>query len=235
MFWYILLKQCRYSGASFNIVHKIRAAQHSVINWLLELRDTIFTFFLPVKTWYFLSTLNLTILNPLVCDWTRNAITWGQRKTTKNTTYTDTLPRKTKMLWWVGMEFLFIMFFYLMTDKYAVLHRIVTVKPLWCSLRDLVSFKQFKKREKHPWRSVTFNKVAGFSNFLKLCKWYQIAKATHMADKEHDREPKTWIGFAKTQMTTFSFFFDFAARLQLLCCYCWLARSFARKKKCQLF
>ena len=29
-----------------------------------------------------------------------------------------------------------------------------------------------------------------------------------MADKEHDREPKTWIGFAKTQMTTFSFFFD---------------------------
>ena len=177
MFWYILLKQCRYSGASFNIVHKIRAAQHSVINWLLELRDTIFTFFLPVKKWYFLSTLNLTILNPLVCDWTRNAITWGQRKTTKNTTYTDTLPRKTKMLWWVGMEFLLIMFFYLMTDKYAVLHRIVTVKPLWCSLRDLVSFKQFKKREKHPWRSVTFNKVAGFSNFLKLCKWYQIAQS----------------------------------------------------------
>ena len=29
-----------------------------------------------------------------------------------------------------------------------------------------------------------------------------------MVDKEHDREPKTWIGFAKTQMTTFSFFFD---------------------------
>ena len=29
-------------------------------------------------------------------------------------------------------------------------------------LRDLVPFAQFKKREKHPWRSVTFNKVAGF-------------------------------------------------------------------------
>ena len=28
-------------------------------------------------------------------------------------------------------------------------------------LRDLVPFVQFKKREKHPWRSVTFNKVAG--------------------------------------------------------------------------
>ena len=28
-------------------------------------------------------------------------------------------------------------------------------------LRDLVPFAQFKKREKHPWRSVTFNKVVG--------------------------------------------------------------------------
>ena len=26
---------------------------------------------------------------------------------------------------------------------------------------DLVPFVQFKKREKHPWRSVTFSKVAG--------------------------------------------------------------------------
>ena len=29
-------------------------------------------------------------------------------------------------------------------------------------LCDLISFVQFKKREKHPWRSVTFSKVAGF-------------------------------------------------------------------------
>ena len=28
-------------------------------------------------------------------------------------------------------------------------------------LHDLVPFIQFKKREKHPWRSVTFSKVAG--------------------------------------------------------------------------
>ena len=35
-------------------------------------------------------------------------------------------------------------------------------------LRDLVTFLQFKKREKHPWKSVTFNKVAG--------TWYQIAQ-----------------------------------------------------------
>ena len=30
---------------------------------------------------------------------------------------------------------------------------------IWDALRDLVPFVQFKKREKHPWRSVTFSKV----------------------------------------------------------------------------
>ena len=30
-------------------------------------------------------------------------------------------------------------------------------------LRDLVPFVQFQKREKHPWRSVNFSKVADFS------------------------------------------------------------------------
>ena len=29
-------------------------------------------------------------------------------------------------------------------------------------LHDLVPFEQFKNREKHPWRSVTFSKVAGY-------------------------------------------------------------------------
>ena len=29
------------------------------------------------------------------------------------------------------------------------------------ALHDLVTFVQFKKREKHPWRSVTFSKAAG--------------------------------------------------------------------------
>ena len=29
------------------------------------------------------------------------------------------------------------------------------------ALHDLVSIVQFKKREKHPWKSVTFSKVAG--------------------------------------------------------------------------
>ena len=36
----------------------------------------------------------------------------------------------------------------------------------WNALLDLVPFAQFKKREKHTWRIVAFNKVAGFS--LKL-------------------------------------------------------------------
>ena len=31
------------------------------------------------------------------------------------------------------------------------------------ALRDLVPFVQFKKHEKHPWRSANFDKVAGFS------------------------------------------------------------------------
>ena len=31
------------------------------------------------------------------------------------------------------------------------------------ALRDLVPFVQFKKREKDPWSSVSFSKVAGFS------------------------------------------------------------------------
>ena len=34
------------------------------------------------------------------------------------------------------------------------------------ALRDLVLFVQFKKCEKHLWRSVNFSKVAGFSIFL---------------------------------------------------------------------
>ena len=31
------------------------------------------------------------------------------------------------------------------------------------ALRDLVPFVQFKNRDKHPWRSSTFSKVADFS------------------------------------------------------------------------
>ena len=55
-----------------------------------------------------------------------------------------------------------------------------TVQTKWMNslcgaLRDLVPFVQLKKREKHPWRSVNFSKVAGFK-FFKLYKWYQIVQ-----------------------------------------------------------
>ena len=36
-----------------------------------------------------------------------------------------------------------------------------TTSIICVALRDLVPSAQFKKREKHPWRSVTFSKVAG--------------------------------------------------------------------------
>ena len=35
-------------------------------------------------------------------------------------------------------------------------------------LRDLVPFVEFKKREKHSWRSVNFSKVAGFSQHSSM-------------------------------------------------------------------
>ena len=35
-------------------------------------------------------------------------------------------------------------------------------RPKCDALSDLVPFVQFKKREKHPWKSVNFSKVAGF-------------------------------------------------------------------------
>ena len=37
---------------------------------------------------------------------------------------------------------------------------ILTILTIDDALRDLVPFAQFKKREKHPWRSVAFGKVA---------------------------------------------------------------------------
>ena len=59
------------------------------------------------------------------------------------------------------------------------------------ALQDLAPFTLFKKRKKHPWRSVTFSKVAEsacnftksnnrprvFFMFLKLYNWYQIAQS----------------------------------------------------------
>ena len=58
------------------------------------------------------------------------------------------------------------------------------------ALGDLVSFVQFKKREKHPWRSITFSKVAGlkltllhwcFSRFLNCTNGTKSRYASHIA------------------------------------------------------
>ena len=48
-------------------------------------------------------------------------------------------------------------------------------------LRDFVPFVQFKKREKHAWRSVNFSKVAGFSScgcLLSQLSYYLRGKET---------------------------------------------------------
>ena len=47
------------------------------------------------------------------------------------------------------------------------------------ALRDLVPFVQFKKCKKHPWRSVIFSKVAGFSLFLNCTNGTKSRKTSH--------------------------------------------------------
>ena len=57
-------------------------------------------------------------------------------------------------------------------------------------LRDLVPFVRFKKREKYPWRSVTFSTVEGlvkvtllhgcFSRFLNCTKGTKLCKASQI-------------------------------------------------------
>ena len=56
------------------------------------------------------------------------------------------------------------------------------------ALRDLAPFAQFKKREKHPWRSVTFPETLlkltllheCFSRFLNCTNGTKTRKASHM-------------------------------------------------------
>ena len=60
-------------------------------------------------------------------------------------------------------------------------------KSICDALRDFVPFVKSKKREKHPWRSVTFSKVAKvtllhgcFSHFLNCTNGTKSRKASHM-------------------------------------------------------
>ena len=62
------------------------------------------------------------------------------------------------------------------------------------ALRDLVPFVQYKKREKHPWRSVNFKPATllkltppwVFFTFFKLYKWYQIVQRTTYSDERFE-------------------------------------------------
>ena len=44
---------------------------------------------------------------------------------------------------------------------YVNIHMTPRTSLMYDALHDLVAFVQFKEREKHPWRSVNFSKVAG--------------------------------------------------------------------------
>ena len=58
------------------------------------------------------------------------------------------------------------------------------------AMRDLVSFVQVKKREKHPCSNVTFSNTLPcvFFTLSKLYKWYQIAQSVStFNDKKYER------------------------------------------------
>ena len=55
------------------------------------------------------------------------------------------------------------------------------------ALYDLVPFVQFKKREKHPWKSVTFNKVAFFHGCFS--RFLNCANGTKSRNTSHYNEP----------------------------------------------
>ena len=47
------------------------------------------------------------------------------------------------------------------------------------AMRDLVPFVQFKKHEKHPWRSVTFSCSLTLLTFLKFTNGTKSRKTSH--------------------------------------------------------
>ena len=74
-------------------------------------------------------------------------------------------------------------------------------KNLLCdALRDFVTFVQFKKCEKHPWRSVTFGKVAGlleslFHKFAGLRACNFIKKRLQKACNSNKSNNPQWVFF----------------------------------------
>ena len=55
------------------------------------------------------------------------------------------------------------------------------------ALLDLVPFVQFKKRGKHPWRSVNFSKVSGFLNCTNGSKSSNASHIGHLTEKNQQR------------------------------------------------
>ena len=66
---------------------------------------------------------------------------------------------------WCGKYLLVIICSIYLTDVYDYVYHV---------LRNLVSFVQFKKCEKHPWRNVTFSKVARLHYSQKYKKECQL-------------------------------------------------------------
>ena len=68
-------------------------------------------------------------------------------------------------------------------------------------MRDLIPLVQFKNRKKHPWRSVTFSKVAEpallkvallhgcFSRFLNCTNGNKLRNASHIHANKYDLNP----------------------------------------------
>ena len=79
------------------------------------------------------------------------------------------------------------------------------------ALREFVPFVQIKKREKHPWRSVTFKKIPPwvFFTFFKLYKWYQITQIISNIKKKGERTIPDMLDIINNlKMDWFSMIFD---------------------------
>ena len=74
---------------------------------------------------------------------------------------------------------------------------ILSVRPFNGESCNLVPFVQFKKREKHPWRSITFSKITllkltllhgCFFTFFKSYKWHQTVQSITYDVTEYPRK-----------------------------------------------
>ena len=83
---------------------------------------------------------------------------------------------------------------------------------IYVMLGNLVSFLQFKKRKKDPWRSATFSKVAGwssltllygcFSRFLNCTNCTKSRSASHIVPKQLVQYFWVWPKFHATDLFT---------------------------------